>query len=587
MTTLYIGAKFDGHDSAIFLIDPKNKKVYGLSSERVTGLKHDDIFPIPALERIIQYAQILPKTISKIHFANSFSSDYNTEYPINKFDIDLSRRTKRDSPVFIKPKPKNKSSKVFETLHQCMKRHLERLFPFAEISISHHDHEYCHALSSYFFSPFKSALVVTMDGSGDDGIFSRSYIAKDGELTLIGSSQSRYRIYDQVSSKKPFSKPCTVGGIYSYFTYKLGYRANCDEGKVEGLAALGSCITELYDHLMKSVSFDLKSYSINFNVDIVQKAIENPLLQHPTTMEEKANLAATVQYFTEEVVLSYLKHIVSATKISTLCLSGGVFANVILNMKIIESISKNIYIVPAVGDDGSAQGACVAELLNNGYNHHNLDWLRNLEMPYFGTSYSRDNVLNILSTISEKINYEDLKDEWPENIAELIYSGKIGAIFQGRMEWGPRALGNRSILVNPTDPQAKDIINGKVKKRPFFQPVCPAMLEEEMDRLFEYAYPNKHMTCAFKMKSEFYPFLPGAIHVDGTSRVQFVKKIDNPTLYRILQHLKELSGYGAVLNTSFNMHGRTIVESPKDALQDFLDMGLDFLLIEGFLVTRK
>lgn len=117
--------------------------------------------------------------------------------------------------------------------------------------------------------------------------------------------------------------------------------------------------------------------------------------------------------------------------------------------------------------------------------------------------------------------------------------------------------------------------------------MCPAILEEEMDRLFESAYPNKHMACAFKMKPEFHHFLPGAIHVDGTSRVQFVKKCDNSTLFRILQHLKELSGFGAVLNTSFNMHGRTIVENPEDALQDFLDMGLDFLLIEGFLVTHK
>ena len=208
-------------------------------------------------------------------------------------------------------------------------------------------------------------------------------------------------------------------------------------------------------------------------------------------------------------------------------------------------------------------------------------------MPYFPERPIRGwKCLTAFTARRGEICFEDLGQMWPEEIADRIHAGAIGAIFQGRMEWGPRALGNRSILVSPINPRAKEIVNGKIKRRPFFQPVCPSMLANEMERLFERAYLNKHMTCAFKMRPDFQSILQSAVHVDGTSRVQFVSQTDNPALFRILVRLKELSGYGVVLNTSFNMHGRTIVESPEDALRDFLDTGLDFLVIEGYLVTR-
>jgi carbamoyltransferase len=208
-------------------------------------------------------------------------------------------------------------------------------------------------------------------------------------------------------------------------------------------------------------------------------------------------------------------------------------------------------------------------------------------MPYYGTSYSRAEVRAALAAAADDICFDDFEHTWPEETAARIHSGQVGAVFQGRMEWGPRALGNRSILVDPTNPDAKEIVNGRVKRRPFYQPVCPAMLVEEIDRLFEHAYINPHMTAAFRMRPQFQSHLPGAVHVDGTARVQFVSPSDNPALFRVLTRLKALSGFGVVLNTSFNMHGRTIVESPLQALRDFLDMDLDFLAIEGYLVTRR
>jgi carbamoyltransferase len=155
------------------------------------------------------------------------------------------------------------------------------------------------------------------------------------------------------------------------------------------------------------------------------------------------------------------------------------------------------------------------------------------------------------------------------------------------MEWGPRALGNRSILADPRSASMRERINKVVKKRPLFQPFCPSVLVEEKDRLFERAYLNRHMTCAFRMRREFWEHLPSAIHIDGTARVQFVSADDNPMFYRVLAEFKRLSGFGVVINTSFNLHGRTIVNTPEDAIEDFLDSQMDFLVLDGYLVRRR
>ena len=242
-----------------------------------------------------------------------------------------------------------------------------------------------------------------------------------------------------------------------------------------------------------------------------------------------------------------------------------------------------MFIVPAMADDGAAQGAAILTLLENGYNYESLKWLKTQEMPYWGTSYSKDEVAKVLDEFSDEISVADYASDWREQVAEAIIKGEVGAIYHGRMEWGPRALGNRSIVADVRNPEIQNVINKSIKNRPWFQPFCPSILEEERDRLFEKAYTNKHMTTAFVMKPEHREALPGAIHVDGTARAQFVTMDDNPNYYRLIKKVKEMTGYGIILNTSFNKHGRTIVESPKDAIRDFLDTGMDFLVLEGFV----
>ena len=209
-------------------------------------------------------------------------------------------------------------------------------------------------------------------------------------------------------------------------------------------------------------------------------------------------------------------------------------------------------------------------------------------MPYWGPNFSNDEIKKSFKKFEDKIIINDeTNDLWQKNFAKLITNGKIGGLFQGRMEFGPRALGNRSIIGDARSLKTKERINSVVKGRPNFQPFCPSILEEERENFLNKSYKNKHMTCAFRMKKEFTTILPSAVHIDNTARPQFVEEKDNVNYYKILREIKKITGYGVVVNTSFNKHGRTMVTNPEDALNDFLDSKLDFICFQGIFVFKK
>ncbi len=612
---IYLGVNFEGHDTAVYVLDAAKKEVFAISTERITRFKHDTIFPLPALEKYIERSKIDVNAVTKVVCGNSKMMQKSSRIRINHYQRELFIREfleekylkgykakrasfesgsmfSRSKDLFLKGKYHTYQNieKSTETIFQkdMIISVLKDYFPKAEIVLDYFDHEECHAISSYVTSPFQGeALLITMDGHGDHNRFSRVYSVKDNQMVLVSESTSPDKFIHFTGKYTHYWDECSIGGMYTYFTWKLGFTPNADEGKVEALAAFGSHNNEIYDKLWQC--FSIVENDINISIQVHKEEAE--ILFNQDAFNEfmnkykKEDIAASIQKFLEEFMLEYIRKLIDRTKIKRLCFSGGVFANVILNLRVFEELTQEIYIIPAMADDGSAEGACYAAFINQGYTLNDLSWMKQKHMPYFGTVYSASEVLSVLMK-STGINYTDLAESWPEKAAELVAEGKVGALFHGRMEWGPRALGNRSIIADCRSSEITKKINGSIKNRPLFQPFCPSILEEERERLFEKSYSNKHMTCAFRMKQEYREKIPASVHIDGTGRAQFVEEIDNPMYYRYLKELKRLTGFGVSINTSFNKHGRTIVETPEDAIQDFLDTNMDFAIIEGYLVTR-
>ena len=612
---LYIGSNFSGHDSAIFAVFPEEKDVFAIATERITRFKHDKLYAIPSIEKLIGYKKINCAVVKKIYFANSFLFRENESHSANRYKLAIAERKHfkarftgnlehaqkefRAMPLWRKvfsltktfpgwyilfSKIKEKIwSKKMVTVDHVIKKYLEKKFPNAEIVVSYHHHQDSHALASYFTSPFENALIVSFDAWGDRS-FSKVFIAKDGQLAEIGNSPCD--IIDLGITDGTFEALASPAGIYAYITYLLGFKPLSEEGKVEALAAYGNGNTPFYHELKNLVSLNKDKNSLYINEGLMKKVIHIERMRREIlTKYSREDIAASVQNFLTDTAIMYIDFLVKKTQAQALCLSGGAVANVIMNLAIFEKIIKKIHITPAMADDGTSFGAIIIAMMKNGFSYPDLSWLKGEKMPYYGSSYSKKEVMEM--TRKYNLEFTNLDKEWPEKAAELIAKGKIGAIFHGRMEWGPRALGNRSIIADPRRKDFRDKINKTIKRRPAFQPFCPSILAEEKERLFENIYLNKHMTTAFRMKKEFWDKLPSAIHIDGTARVQFVEEKENQNYWRLLKKVKELTGYGVVINTSFNKHGRTIVETPEDAIVDFLDTDMDYVVIEGIMITRK
>lgn len=616
--TLVIGTTIHGHDSAAYIIDLEEKRMFAMPTERLTRYKHDASFAIPPIERCITYWKLDPRTVTRVVCALSFTDFEKEHFAQEHYEVELAFRShfgaqyKKDvdaaRAAFARRSPMRKVLELCTTtagrfilwskalsrlgirphlpLDAVVRAHLSRLFPRAALETAYFEHEYCHVVSTYVEAPFDDAVHVSFDGWGD-GHFSFVYRGTRAGLTRLAASPGKpmQELYNMGSKTAPRLMYPSVGGVYSYVTEMLGFTPISDEGKVEALAAYAQPDSELRARFLDFCVLDQDNATLTLDPDKARTILNPEQFQKRIDALGKEVVAASVQAFLEDVSREYVTALLRKAGTSALCLSGGVSANVINNLMLFEHLTKDIYVAPAMADDGAAEGAAYAYLLRAGYTRADLVALRP-EMPYLGTAYTRDEVRAVL-TQYPALQVTDLGDQWPESVGELISDGRIGAIFHGRMEWGPRALGNRSIVANPTQKDFRDRINLHIKRRPAFQPFCPSILAEERERLFEHSYLNKHMTCAFRLKKEYWEQLPSAIHVDGTARAQFVEAHDNPMYYRMLTRVKERTGFGVVINTSFNKHGRTIVESPHDAIRDFLDTDLDYVVIEGYLVTRR
>ena len=441
-----------------------------------------------------------------------------------------------------------------------------------------YDHHLCHAIPSYYLSPFsgKEALSLTIDGQGD-GYFSKLfYFNGSNDYKLVGRSSA-----DFLGSGDKF---LSIGRLYNYFTSAMDLRPNSDEGKVEAFAAYGIADEAIYKKLKQATIIDKNKLAINFDINQIMKFYDMDWLKNQRKIVGDENFCASIQKYLEDIMVEYLNAAYQKYPTNNLCLSGGVAANIIMSLAIYEKTNfKNIYVYPAMADDGLAIGSAILTALDF---NADISWLKDLTLPYFGDSYSKTQIKNTLKEFNNII-YEDLGENWPKEAAISVSKGKICAFFHGSMEFGPRALGNRSIVASPMFEDTRQKINSTVKRRPSYQPFCPSILEDERERLFKDSFPHKHMAIAFRMKDEFLKDLPCATHIDGTARPQFVEEGDNPEYFRYLKELKKITGYGVSLNTSFNLHGRTIVITPNDAIVDFIDCNIDELFIEGYRVKRK
>ena len=604
-----MGTKYCGHDSALCVLDTTQKKIFAISTERVTRIKHDsiDITPIinaydfksidfiahsysdfedkghdgelrekmthtkdieKALRSLIKPNYIADLNLSRVQKNLIIFKSLFTNYSAVKEYY--SAKYKR---ALVKETPEGNKKAFISYIKKSLAK-----FNLKPKEVFFYDHHLCHAIPSYYLSPFneEKALSLTIDGQGD-GYFSKLFYFNGlNDYKLVGESTADYL--------GEGDKFLSIGRLYNYFTKAMGLRPNSDEGKVEALAAFGQADKDLYGSLMSATIIDKNLLSINFDLSLIEPFYDIEWLKKQRDRVGDENFCASIQTYLEDIIVDYLNFSYEKYPTNNLCISGGVAANIIMSLAIYEKTNfKNIYVYPAMADDGLAIGSAILTAISL---DQDIKWLKDMPMPYFGDLYSREEVKKVLDKFAN-ISYEDLGDDWPEKAAISVAKGKICALFHGQMEFGPRALGNRSIIANPMLEDTRQKINSTIKRRPSYQPFCPSILEEERVRLFKDSFSHKHMAIAFRMKEEFINDLPCAVHIDGTARPQFVEEKDNPNYYRYLKALKKITGYGVSLNTSFNLHGRTIVRTPKDAIIDFIDCNIDELFIEGYRVKRN
>jgi len=427
------------------------------------------------------------------------------------------------------------------------------------------DHHYCHATSAYYSSGFgPDATLITLDGGGD-GVSAKAFDVTSGrirEIAKVGSFHS-------------------LGAFYSYITQICGFKAGRHEGKITGLAAHGKPI--YVDVLNRLLTYRDGTFVNEGNI-FFHSALAELQKRLPADFD-RADLSASIQQHAEHLSVEFTRHWVRHTGHGDVALAGGVCANVRVNQKIHEmSEVDRCFVHPGMSDCGMGIGAALAAW----YDRADRPALntRCLDHVYLGTSYTDAEIARALD--QAEVDYRQPGDLEGE-VARLLTEGAVVARFDGAMEYGPRALGNRSILYQPTDPSVNDWLN-QALVRTEFMPFAPSTLDEERTRCFQGTagaeWTARFMTITFDCTEDMKAKCPGVVHIDGTARPQLVTREDNPRYYRILEEYRRLTGLPAVINTSFNMHEEPIVCSPEDAIRAFKLGHLDYLAIGGFLARN-
>jgi len=561
--------------SAAIVIDGKLE--FAIAEERLNRVKYFAGFPSLSIKACLNYCNLKISDIDHVAIGRNPSANLDRKLFYTAKNLHL-------LPNLLKIKTSKKKLDDLENLlHKKCDFNLKNM-RFQTHKIEHH---LAHTASSFFNSGWQNAAGITIDGSGDFVTCMMS-ICEDRKITPI------HKIY----------MPNSLGTFYSSICQYIGFENYGDEGKVMGLAPLGK---DVY----KDLFFDMINYkkgNLNLNKDYftkfgnnqgifikedgtmgVNKLYSNKLIEkygparkkNDKIGEKEKNFAFGLQKRFEEIYMDLLNDLYDRTQNKNLILAGGCALNSVANGKIYNStnfIKTSIH--PAAGDDGLAVGAAlyVAQKYNKKNDHINLS-------PYLGKEYLKKEIKSNLKNHS--INFIDLKEaKFIDNVVDDMCNGKVIGWFQGRSEWGPRALGNRSIISHPGYPNMKGILNARIKKREAFRPFAPIVLAEYTDMVFESSQPSPYMLHVYKIKKEWREKLSAVNHLDNTGRLQTLKEEENPLLYRLIRAFHERTSIPVILNTSFN-ENEPIVETPSEAIKCFLRTKMDVLAINSFYCTKE
>ncbi len=579
------------HDSAVTLIE-NGEIIYASQEERFSRIKHDSNFPKQALKNLLEFNNLRLNQIDYIIFF---------EKPFLKFERLVEtylafapkgfKQFLFSMPIWLKQKLFMKKEIIDELKKFEPKFEKKKLF-FSE-------HHLSHAASAFYPSPFKKALIFTADGVGE------------WATTTVGiGSQNNINILKEINF------PSSLGLLYSAFTYYIGFKVNSGEYKLMGLAPYGK---PKYANLIKSKLLDLKDdgsfrlnqdyfdYSTGFKMtnEKFSNLFRNPPRKPESSFKKiHMDIAASIQDVMESIVLKILESLKKEYSIENLCLAGGVALNCVVNGLIQKKkIFKNVWIQPAAGDAGGSLGAALALWYMHLKKKRIINNKDSMKGAFIGPSFSNEDIKKSLDTLMVKyIKLE--KQKLIKFVAKKISKGKIVGWFQNRMEFGPRALGARSIIADPRDKSMQKKLNLKIKFRESFRPFAPSVLQDQSNKWFNLDCNSPYMLIVSDLKkdklitikktkktlssiNEIRSKVPSITHVNNSARVQTVNKSTNPLYYDLIKEFFKITKTPLLINTSFNIRGEPIVCTPEDAYRCFMGTNLDILVLENFIIEKN
>jgi carbamoyltransferase len=568
--TRILGLSAFYHDSAAALITD-GQITAAMQEERFSRIKHDSEFPEKAIQACLDIGGC---TISDIDYVVFY------EKPFSKFERLLEtylQHSPRGLTSYLKSIPAWLKDKLW------IKDFLHKRLAGFEGPVLFSEHHESHASSAFFPSPFASAAILTSDGVGE------------WTTSTLGRGE---RNNFTLELEQDF--PDSLGLLYTAFTYYLGFRVNSGEYKVMGLAPYGD---PLYSEIIEKEIIDIhpdgsfilnqKYFNYQVGLEMVSSRFSELFEHQPRSKKEPLqdfhkNIAASIQKVIEKVMLLTARFLREKTGEDNLCMAGGLALNCVANGRILrETPFKKIWIQPAAGDAGGALGAALAIWYQYLGNERTIDTSRDSQQgSLLGTSYQPNEIRNFLQEQGAVFHELDNESIFART-AEKLEGGSVTGWFRGRMEYGPRALGNRSIIADPRKDGMLDEVNLKIKYRESFRPFAPAVLEEDSDKYFRIGSTSPYMLLVGKVLEERRKEIPAITHVDGSARVQTVSESGNRDFYQLISTFKKISGCSVLLNTSFNIRGEPIVESPAQAYRCFMRTGMDNLVIENFFLDKS